>query len=167
MIIYGNILREFQKQKVKYVLVGGMAFNLLGGLRSTTDLDILVEMSDSNLRKIVTILKKKGYKVKQPIDPAGIANKEIRSIWIKNKHMKALNFYKEETYQEVDIIIDSPISFQHARKNAILTPVDDLRLPIVSIDDLIKMKSQARRNIDRFDISELKKIKKLRRKYEK
>ena len=43
MIIYEEILREFQKQKVKYVLVGGIAFNLLGGSRNTLDMDILVK----------------------------------------------------------------------------------------------------------------------------
>ena len=48
MIIYEEVLKEFQKQKVKYVIVGGIAVNLLGSLRSTADMDILVEMSDSN-----------------------------------------------------------------------------------------------------------------------
>ena len=60
MMIYEDILKAFQKEKVKYVLVGGLAFNLLGGERSTSDLDILVELSDVNLAKVVTILKKKG-----------------------------------------------------------------------------------------------------------
>jgi len=85
MILYGEILREFQKQKVRYVLVGGIAFNLLGGYRNTLDMDILVEMSDENLLKIVNILKKAGYHVKQPVDPAKIADKKIRKDWIKNK----------------------------------------------------------------------------------
>ena len=59
MIIYEDILREFRKQKVKYVLVGGIAVNLLGFLRTTSDLDILVEMSDENLANVVRILKKR------------------------------------------------------------------------------------------------------------
>ena len=73
MIIYEEIFRAFQKEKVKYVLVGGIAVNLLGSMRSTADLDILVEMTDENLRKVVRILKKQGYGVKQPVDPMGIA----------------------------------------------------------------------------------------------
>src|SRR3990167_11026183 len=113
MIIYEEILREFQKQKVHYVLVGGIAVNLLGSFRNTADMDILVEMSDENLAKIVRILKKNGYRVKQPVDPMGISNQKIREDWIKNKHMKAFNFYKgEKTYEEVEIIIDSPVNFQ-------------------------------------------------------
>ncbi len=92
MIIYEEIFREFYKQKVKYILVGGIAFNLLGGERNTSDMDILVEMSDQNLAKIVKILKQKGYRVKQPVDPMGMAHKATRDDWIKNKHMKAFNF---------------------------------------------------------------------------
>lgn len=41
MIIYEDVFREFQKQKVKYVIVGGIAVNLHGLLRNTADLDIL------------------------------------------------------------------------------------------------------------------------------
>jgi len=164
MIIYEEILREFQRQKVKYVLVGGIAANLLGSLRSTADLDILVEMSDSNLAKIVRVLTKKGYHVKQPVDPMGIADKKTRENWIKDKHMKAFNFYKEEALQEVDIIIDSKVSFEEARKNALRIKVGSIMLPVISLDNLIKMKKATNRSIDKLDIEELKKIKKLRKK---
>ncbi len=109
MIFYEDILREFQKQKVKYVLVGGIAINLLGLMRSTSDMDVLVEMTDDNLKKAVNILKKKGYRVRQPVDPMGIADKKTRQEWIEKKHMKAFNFYKEVSFEEVDIIIDSPV----------------------------------------------------------
>ncbi|MBU4376461.1 MAG: nucleotidyltransferase family protein [Candidatus Omnitrophica bacterium] len=162
MFFYEEILREFQKQKVKYVLVGGMAFNLLGGLRNTADMDILVAMTDNNLTKVVNILKKKGYKVKQPVDPIGIADKKLREDWIKNKHMKAFNFYKEDEFKEVDILIDSPVSFEKAKKTAICVKGDNIIVPVVSIDNLIKMKTASGRNIDMVDVEELKKIKRLR-----
>jgi hypothetical protein len=67
MIFYEEIFRAFQEQNVKYVLVGGIAVNLLGAMRSTVDLDILVEMSDENIGKIIAILKEQGYKPKQPV----------------------------------------------------------------------------------------------------
>ena len=119
MIFYEGILRAFQKQKVKYVIVGGIAVNLLGSMRSTADLDILVEMSDNNLEKIVKILKSRGYRVKQPVDPMRIVDRKTREDWIKNKHMKAFNFYKKDELKEVDIIIESPVSFEEARKSII------------------------------------------------
>ena len=157
MILYGEILREFQKQKVRYVLVGGIAFNLLGGYRNTLDMDILVEMSDENLLKIVNILKKAGYHVKQPVDPAKIADKKIRKDWIKNKNMKAFNFYKgERTYEEVDIVIDSPVDFKEAIKDALETRVGGLALKVISPKNFIKMKKASGRDKDLKDIEELK-----------
>ena len=161
-MFYEEEFKAFNKAKVKYVLVGGIAVNLLGSLRTTGDLDILVEMSDENLAKIVRILKKYGYKVRQPVDPMEIANRKIRKDWIRNKHMKAFNFYNDGQYKEVDLIIDSPVSYRDAKKNAILMTIGNLRLPVVSIDDLIVMKKAANRNIDKADIQELRLIKKFK-----
>ena len=166
MIIYEEILREFQKQKVKYVIVGAIAVNLLGGLRNTADMDILVEMSNDNLRKAVQILTKQGYTVKQPVNPLGISDEETRKDWVHNKHMKAFNFYKDLELKEVDIIIDTPVSYEQARKNSLRVRCGDLVLPVIAIDHLIKMKEKAGRDIDKIDIKALKKIRQFRRRKE-
>ena len=115
-MIYEEIFREFHRQKVRYVIVGGIAFNLLGGLRTTADLDLLVEMSDKNLLKVIKILMKQGYKVKQPVDPFRFTDRLTRESWIKEKHMKAFNFYQEDGLKEVDLIIDSPVNYEKAKK---------------------------------------------------
>jgi hypothetical protein len=94
----------------------GMAVNLLGFPRTTADMDILVELSGANLRKIVRTLKKLGYKVKQPVDPMLITDKNTREDWIKNKHLKTFNFYKYDELREVDIILQSPVSYAEAKK---------------------------------------------------
>ncbi|MFA5143252.1 MAG: hypothetical protein WC522_03665 [Candidatus Omnitrophota bacterium] len=129
MIIYEEILREFQKQKVKYILVGGIAFNLLGGERATHDMDVIVEMSDDNLAKAVSILKREGYKIKQPVDPMEIANIKTRNDWIYNKNMKAFNFYKKDEMKKVDIIIDSPVQYQKAEKDKVKIKSGILNIP--------------------------------------
>lgn len=167
MILYEEILREFQKKEIKYILVGGIAFNLLGSFRSTADLDILVEMSDDNLKKVVTILKKKGYRVKQPIDPMGLADKETREEWIRGKHMKAFNFYKDKEGKEVDIVIKSPISYKEARQKYVRVKSGNLILPVISIDNLIKMKENTGRNNDIYDVRVLKKIREIKRRKKK
>jgi 3-phosphoglycerate kinase len=162
VILYEEILKEFQSKKVKYVLVGGMAFNLLGGQRNTLDMDILVEMTDENLGKIVKILRKAGYHVKQPVDPAMIADAKTRKDWIENKNMKAFNFYKgEKSYEEVDIVIDSPVNFKNAIKNALKVKIKGLNLIILSPKDFIKMKRASGRDKDLKDIEELKLVRKV------
>lgn len=163
MVLYEEIFREFQKQKVKYIVVGGIAVNLLGSLRNTNDLDIIVKIEDKNIGKIVTILKERGYKVKQPVDPMGIADKATREEWIREKHLKAFNFYKDKSLEEVDIIIDSPVSYEKAVKNREQIKAGNLTIQVVSIDDLITMKKKAARGIDIIDIIELKRIKKMRK----
>ena len=100
--------------------------------------------------------------MKQQVNIIGIADQKMRHDWIHNKHMKAFNFYKDDELKEVDIIIDSPVTFEDAKKDAIRVGSDDLTLPVVSIDNLIKMKKSAGRDIDRFDLEQLKKIKKIR-----
>ncbi|PIQ89180.1 MAG: hypothetical protein COV72_04345 [Candidatus Omnitrophica bacterium CG11_big_fil_rev_8_21_14_0_20_42_13] len=159
MFFYEEILRAFQKQKVEYVLVGGIAVNLLGSMRSTADLDVLLEMSDENLEKAVKIFKKYGYHLKQPVDPMKIADRKTREDWIKNKRMKAFNFYKDDELKEVDIIIESPVSFSQAKKDAERIKIGGLILPVISIKNLIKMKQKTGRAVDKLDIEELKKIK--------
>jgi hypothetical protein len=145
------------------VIVGGIAVNLLGSLRSTADMDILVEMSSDNLRKIVSILKKKGYHVKQPVDPMGIADAKTRHEWIIGKNMKAFNFYKEDELKEIDIIVESPVSFEDARRDITRIKIGETILPVISIDNLIKMKRNTGRSVDKLDIEELRKIKKIRK----
>jgi hypothetical protein len=145
------------------MLVGGLAVNLLGAMRSTADMDILVEMSDENLQSVMEVFKKQGYKIKQPLDLITIANRAIREKLIKDKHLKAVNFFKDNELKEVDIIIDSAVSFQQARKSVVWIRIDDLKLPVISIDNLIKMKKNAGRMVDKLDIDQLKKIKRLKK----
>jgi predicted nucleotidyltransferase len=161
MIIYEDILRAFQKNKVKYVLVGGLAVNLRGAFRATADLDILVDMTDANLAKIVKILKQKKYFVKQPVDPMRISDAQTRQDWIENKNMKAFCFFKENG-EQVDLIIDSPVKFSQAIKEADIQDIDGIRLPVVSIRHLIKMKEKTGREKDKLDVHELKQIKKMK-----
>lgn len=164
MIFYEEIFKAFQEQKVKYILVGGLAVNLLGAMRTTSDMDILVEMSDENLKKIVEILKSRGYRVKYPVDPLKLSDPHIREEWINKKHMKAFNFYKDDELKEVDLIIESPVTYEDAKKDTVNIKVGDLILPVISLSKLIKMKKVSGRNIDELDIKELNRLKKLKNK---
>ena len=158
-IIYEEVLKEFNKQKIKYIIVGGLAVNLLGYLRSTQDLDVLVEMTEDNLKKIVKILVRLGFSVKQPVNPMKVADYKVRKDWIENKNMKAFNFYKHDLFpQEVDIIIETPVDYNEAKRTVEHIKIDKLMLPVISIKNLIKMKNAAKRNVDTLDIINLKEI---------
>lgn len=75
--------------------------------------------------------------------------------------MKAFNFYKGEfSYQEVDIVIDSPVSYEEAIKDALKVKVKNLSLPVISKKNFIKMKKKSGRDKDLRDVEELNLIRK-------
>ena len=57
--------------------------------------------------------------------------------------MKAFNFYKEKDMKEVDIIIDSPVQFEDAKKDYARVKIGALTVPVISIKKLIEMKNIA------------------------
>ena len=77
--------------------------------------------------------------------------------------MKTFNFYKEDAMKEVDIIIESPVRYEEAKKDIVRINVGPLTVPVISIKKLIKMKEAAGRLVDAVDVVMLKKIQKLKR----
>ena len=151
-MFYEEIIRKFNNAGVRYAIVGGVAVNLHGHIRMTADLDIVLELEDNNLAKAVTTLKESGFVCKILVDPMGLADSNTRNDWIKNKNMKAFNFYRGT--EEVDLVIDSPVKYGDAKK--MIFAVKDINYPVVSKEDLIKMKEVTNRHHDKDDIRKLK-----------
>ena len=55
-----NVFSSFQKNEVKYVVIGGIASVLYGVPRATFDLDILIEPSIENTRRLLKSLLEAG-----------------------------------------------------------------------------------------------------------
>ena len=151
-MFYEEIIRKFNNAGVKYAIVGGVAVNLHGHIRMTADLDIVLELEDNNLAKAITTLRESGFSCKIPVDPMGLADSNTRNDWIKNKNMKALNFYRDT--EEVDLVVDSPVKYEEAEKT--IFAVNGINYPVVSKEDLIKMKEVTNRH---HDIDNIKKLK--------
>ncbi len=160
MIIYEDVFQAFHKNKINYIVVGGIAANLLGLARATADLDILIDVSRDNIIKVDTILRSLGYRLKQPVNVNNLDKVSLAAL-AKSKNLKALNYYKAGELKEVDIIVDSPLSFELAKKGSKKIRIKGMNLPVISIDGLIKMKTGTGRVVDKFDIVELKKLKKV------
>jgi hypothetical protein len=58
-VVFENLLSAFDKNKVRYGLIGGIAMGLHGYSRSTTDIDFLVHRDD--LAKVDASMKELGY----------------------------------------------------------------------------------------------------------
>ncbi len=156
---YEKIFRILYTQKVDYLIAGGMAVNLYGIPRFTKDLDILVDASDKNLLKLQRALKTLGFRPKAPVTLANFLNPKNWEKWKRKKGMIAFNLYNpKKPYEEIDILIQSPVSFKKARGERKVIRAGGLVLYLVSKRHLMIMKRRAGRLQDLADIEALKKI---------
>lgn len=159
MLDYFGIFKELNKNKIKYIVVGGMAVNFLGVPRVTYDIDLLLDLADRNLKRFLRLLKNWGFKPRVPVNIMDFADKNKREDWIKNKNMKAFNLVNPDwAISEIDVIINTPVDYRKAAKNLKYFKSQDIAIPTVSINDLIKMKQESNRLQDKKDIENLKKI---------
>ncbi len=160
---YEAVFKEFKKWKVRYIIAGGMAVNLHGIPRFTKDLDILIDTSDGNLKKLEGALKKLHYRPKVPVTLAEFLKPANWPKWKKEKGMLAFNLYRPDIpYEEIDILVGTSVTFDKAAPRQVKIKVSGLMLSLVSIDDLIRMKRDAGRQQDLSDIVALKQVKKMK-----
>lgn len=160
MLDYLGIFKAFNEKDIKYIVVGGVAVNLHGIPRMTYDIDILIDMSDSNIEQFLNLMKEWGFKPRVPVPIDDFACENKRNDWVKNKNMKAFTFINYDwAISEIDVIMESPLDYSKAIINSIKLTVHDVIIPVVSINDLIKMKKGTGRIHDQIDIEYLEKIK--------
>jgi len=94
-MIYEEIFKEFESVGVRYLVVGGMAVNLFGYARMTMDMDIMVDLSDENLARIVDVMSRHGFSPRSPVSPEELISAEKRDEWIKEKGAIVFTFLKE------------------------------------------------------------------------
>ncbi len=156
---FQTIFEELNDLGIDYLVVGGLAVNFHGVPRMTYDIDLMVLLEPENVLKLVTRLTQWGYKPKIPVDPRDLADEMKRNSWIFEKGMKALNFYSETLpIGEIDVVIDSPISYQELKSRAIGVELRDERIPTISIHDLIALKLRTGRKQDLADVEHLKMV---------
>lgn len=161
MLDYLGIFSELNKSGISYVVVGGIAVNLHGIPRMTYDVDLLLDLSDKNLEKFLKLAQKWGFTPRVPVEIMELAQKEKREDWIKNKHMKAFCLINPDwAISEIDIVIDSPVSYGQAAKNVKFIMLKNIPVPLISLEDLIEMKKNTGRKQDEADIRYLRGVKK-------
>ena len=162
MNLFEKVFRELNKKKIKYLVVGGVAVNLYGYSRFTGDIDILVALSPDNLKKIDRIMKEMGYVERLPISITVLGDKKKLENFMKKKSLKAYTYISSHNPQlDIDIIVGESLRFDNFKENETIIKVWNIQLPVISIDDLIKMKKRAGRDNDLLDLKALLEIKNL------
>ena len=141
-----DFLELLNKNEVEYLLVGGYAVILHGYVRSTGDIDLWVKKSKENYLKI-----KKAYEgFGAPIFAENQFLKSEFDVW---------SIGREPNKIEILTHVDG-LEFKESLEKCSWFDLDQLKIPYIYFDDLIKNKTASGRFKDLADIEQLSKIKK-------
>lgn len=144
-----KVLRKFIYCEVEFVLVGGHAAIYHGVQRTTSDLDILVRPTIKNGKKIFEAFSLLGLEAKD-LTPEDFTVSQFFNFGMKPSSVDIMNFM-------VGLSLDEVFA------NAIYVKIDELRLKVIDIRDLLSNKKNIKRNteknlIDQQDIAALTRI---------
>lgn len=142
-----QVCSRLNAAKARYVLFGATAMQLWGTTRATRDIDILIEPTVPNARRVLRALTTLGF---------GLASEHLA---------------EDVAARPVTIIGDMPnvdiltrawnVRWETARTNATTFSVEGVAIPVASIEDLIESKRTGRLQ-DAADIEVLEAIRELR-----
>ena len=154
MFIY-RLARALDDHRVSYAIVGGYAVALQGAVRGTVDVDIAIRISKKDFLAVEEALKSMQLESRLPIDAAEVF--EFREEYIRKRNLIAWSFFNpKKPIEVVDVLLTQDVS----RMKVDRIPSGAVTLNVASIDDLIRMKSEAGRPQDLADIEALKNLKK-------
>ena len=144
-----RILRALAEHGVDYVLIGGLAVQTHGHVRTTNDADVIPAPNPDNLRRLAAALLSLDAKVLNPGDEAIEIDAQMlprATIW---------QFASRDGGIDVMHEVPGGRSFDELSKRALHVQLGDIDVPVVSLDDLIQMKLARGRPIDLADVDSL------------
>jgi Nucleotidyltransferase of unknown function (DUF6036) len=133
-----DVFKSFELCNVKYVVIGGIAAILHGVPRATFDLDILIDATEKNAKKLLQALEKAGLGTATLTTPAEVVDNEIT---IFKDHIR------------IDVQTSTPgITFDCVWQNRKKLNYRGQEFFILSREDLIKSKKASGRKVDLEDV---------------
>jgi predicted nucleotidyltransferase len=144
-----RILRALDDHGVDYVLIGGLAVQTHGHVRTTNDADLIPAPNPANLKKLAAALRSLDARVLN----AGQEGVEIDAGMLP----RATIWQFASRDGGIDVIHEVPggRSYDELSARALHVRLGDVDVPVVSLDDLIQMKLARGRPVDLSDVSSL------------
>lgn len=141
-----DLLRALLDAHVEFVVVGAHALAAHGLPRATGDLDVLVEPTPENARRVVAALTTFGA----PLASHGVSEQDFATEG--NVYQIGL------PPRRIDVLTSiSGVSFEQARGSRIVVELAGLRVPVLGRDALVANKRAAGRPKDLLDAETLEK----------
>ncbi len=143
-----ELWKALEKYEVRYIMIGGFATNLHGFSRTTADLDLWIEESAENRKKLKKVLYEIGLGDLPQIESmqfvAGWSSISMKSGF-QLDIMTSIKGFEQEKFEECYNMAPS-------------AEIYDVQVQFLHINHLITAKEASKRPKDQIDLIELKKI---------
>ena len=145
--------QTLNQYNVRYILVGGFATNFHGFQRFTGDVDIYLEDTIENRQRM-----RNAYKAYIKIDFPSFETIQFIPGWVDFP-------LKDGTRLDImTSMVGIDVSFSECLHSAQIWEIDDIRIPVLHIRQLIANKKAVGREKDQIDVEKLEKILSLQQK---
>ncbi len=156
-----ELANALAQHDVAYVLIGGFAVTLHGYIRTTKDVDIVPDPSASNMSRLWDALSTLDAR---PAEYTEFKPEELPGPFTRDAFVGGGGNWSIDTaLGRVDVMpyvesADGELPYGDLRTNAVGVDLDEVDVPIwvASAADLIAMKEHANRDIDRIDVTALR-----------
>jgi predicted nucleotidyltransferase len=144
-----RILRALAEHEVDYVLIGGLAVQTHGHVRTTNDADLIPAPDPSNLERLAAALRALDARVLNP----GEGDTEIDAKMLS----RATIWQFTSRDGGIDVMHEVPggRSYAELQEGVLRVRLGDIEVPVVGLDDLIQMKLARGRPVDLADVASL------------
>jgi len=142
---FESLLVKLARSGVDYLVVGGVAVCLNGFVRTTQDLDILVEHSQENIQRLLACLASFGEGFARELTPADFSLEEGALRVVEDFTLDLFTLMRSHTFAD----------FIGAARSV---EVDGVSIRYLSPQALIALKSPSIREKDQLDVASLRRI---------
>jgi hypothetical protein len=144
-----RILRALAEHSVDYVLIGGLAVQTHGHVRTTQDADVIPAPDPANLDRLATALRSLEARVLNPGHEGSSVDARTlprATIW---------QFATRDGGIDVMHEVPGGAPFEDLSERALRVRLGDVEVPVAGLDDLIRMKLARGRPVDLADVAAL------------
>lgn len=144
-----RILRALAEHGVDYVLIGGLAVQTHGHVRTTNDADLIPAPNPANMKRLAAALRSM---------QARVLNEGAEEMEVDAKMLPQATIWQFVTRDGgVDVMHEVPGGrpYSELSERALRVQLGDVEVPVVDLDDLIRMKLARGRPVDLADVAAL------------
>lgn len=154
-----GILDALNRACVRYLVVGGVAVVLHGYLRTTADLDLIIQLERDNALRAIRALQDHHYRPRAPVAAEEFAEQQVREQWIREKGLAVFTLWSPaHPTLEINLFVSEPFDFDPVYARALCVPLEKTEATIIALEDLIALKRGVGRPRDLDDIAALESL---------